>query len=517
MEHNGRTFTLARIDRGKFDHGAQTGFALTGKHRAQKCEACHTAAHIAAAARAEIRVKDPNHTFLGLRRECTGCHEDHHRGQLGNDCARCHSQEAWKPPTGFDHTRARFVLTGLHQKVPCQKCHGPKPGEAVARYQGLAFNGCQNCHNDPHRGAFQEAKVQGTCDRCHDTGGFKNNRSSAVFNHSMTKFPLVGKHTELACEKCHKSTDFKRPVAHARCQDCHQDPHRGQFAARAAGSDCGSCHAETGFKPAKFDRTAHAATAFPLKGKHLELRCVECHKPEGRDAVFKTGKLTCAECHTDQHGGEFAGAPWNNQCGSCHDESGFRPSKFTPARHAEGKFPLTGAHARVACEKCHKPMADAKANGQPRQYHFASRACTTCHENRHQTKVACDTCHTTEAWKATLEFNHSSTNFKLEGAHQTLKCAQCHTDIVFSKATARCASCHAAKDPHRGQFATGDRAEDCSACHVPVKWDGGAFSHERARFTLDVAHRNVACVKCHKLVDQMRVYRGTPRECIQCH
>jgi hypothetical protein len=442
MEHNGRKFTLARIDRQKFDHAAQTGFALQGKHRAQKCEACHAATHIAAAARAEIKVRDPNHTFLGLRKECTGCHEDHHRGQLGNDCTRCHTQDAWKPPSGFDHTRTRFVLTGAHQNVACRKCHGPKPGEAAARYRDLAFSGCQSCHNDPHR---------------------------------------------------------------------------GQFAARAAGSDCGSCHTVDGFKPGRFDRAAHNSTGFPLKGKHAELRCVECHKPEGRDAVYKTGKLACAACHEDRHAGEFAGAPWNNQCGSCHQESGFRPTTFSLERHAGTRFPLSGAHTRVACEKCHKSMPDAKPDAQPRQYHFASRSCITCHENRHQTKVACEQCHTTEQWKTTLSFDHSSTTFKLQGAHQTLKCLQCHTGIVFSKASARCASCHAAKDPHRGQFTAAERAEDCSACHAPTRWDGGGFSHESARFTLDVAHRNVACAKCHKMVDNVVVYRGTPRECAQCH
>jgi len=149
----------------------------------------------------------------------------------------------------------------------------------------LNFSGCQSCHTDPHHGAFQEVKFRGACDTCHNTNGFKKNQPGTDFHHYTTKFPLLGKHTSVACSKCHQGADFHRPIAHERCRDCHEDPHKGQFATRAAGSDCGSCHEVTGFKPTRFDRETHRQSAFPLEGKHAALRCPECHKPEGRDAV----------------------------------------------------------------------------------------------------------------------------------------------------------------------------------------------------------------------------------------
>ena len=173
LEHNGRQFPLVQFDRQKFDHAGLTGFALEGKHRELMCSGCHNTAHVQTAARSEIKLKDLNKTFLGLGSQCTACHSDVHGGQLGPDCLHCHSQDAWKPAAGFNHSRTGFPLTGLHQNVTCEKCHGARPGELVARYKGLAYGSCQNCHNDPHRGAFQDAKFGGTCQTCHTTAGME--------------------------------------------------------------------------------------------------------------------------------------------------------------------------------------------------------------------------------------------------------------------------------------------------------------------------------------------------------
>lgn len=541
MEHNGRNFVVTRLERKGFDHVGQTGFALEGKHRAQKCESCHTAKHVAAAVRTEIKFKDVNRSFLGLRRECTNCHEDRHGGQLGVECVRCHSQEGWKPAPGFSHAKTRFVLTGLHQNVSCQKCHGPKEAGGAAHYKELSFAGCQGCHTDPHRGAFQEAKFKGTCDSCHTTGGWKTNRPATGFNHSGTAFPLTGKHADKACGVCHKSSDFKKAIAHERCQDCHEDAHNRQFVGRAGGADCGACHKDTGFKPSRFDREAHRQAAFALEGKHATVQCGECHQPEGKGAVYKSGKLICSACHSDAHGGEFRRVA--NKCDLCHEQTGFEQTKFTVARHEETKFPLTGKHASVKCVACHKTLVGSPApvngkyagSGQPRQYHFASQTCTACHTDPHQTGLKCESCHTTQQWNTLLPrdsggFDHSSTGFKLEAAHQGPTCVQCHVASavaaravpVFAKTPGRCSDCHQGKDIHRGQFLTGQRERDCSSCHTSTAWKTVKFDHDSAQFTLDRAHRYVACAKCHK--DQadssgkmMHVYRGTPVDCVKCH
>ncbi len=585
-EHRGSKVALIPLDRKAFDHGMQTGFILEGKHREQKCESCHTAAKISAAARSDIKAKDANRSFLGLRRECKACHQEPHQNQLGDDCMKCHDFQAWKPASKFNHARAAFQLTGQHQQVQCQKCHtraegagipeapGSKapsqgsPQQKVLLFKGLSYSGCQSCHADQHHGAFQEVKLSGKCEGCHDTGGWKSNRPARDFDHNSTKFRLVGKHTELACGKCHKENNFSRPIPHELCRDCHEDPHKGQFASRATGSDCASCHSPAGFKPPLFDREAHMRSAFPLLGKHASLPCGKCHQPEGRDARLKIGKLQCPECHAEPHGGQFAPEPYGNKCNLCHSETGFETTTFTRERHAQTQFPLTGRHADVECRKCHKPLTAADSKTVPtvaaplasppafpfvgadralpdarRQFHFASRACDTCHKDPHgidaQANLPCTTCHVTQQWRAPLPFDHSRTRFRLEGSHQDaanpIPCIKCHTASrkadaevtgnapIFSRASTQCSRCHAGKDAHGGQFTSaGERQEDCASCHTPTVWNAGSFDHDKARFVLNLAHRKVPCAKCHKEQREVngklvRLYRDTPAECLKCH
>jgi len=534
-EHNGQKFPLIRLERQTFNHAAETGFALEGKHRAQKCEACHNAQKIPAAARAEIKMKDPNQSFLGLKRECLTCHQDKHQGQLGPNCTRCHGQEDWKAVTAFNHSQTHFPLTGLHQQVACIKCH------PAMQFKGVAFAGCQNCHVDPHRGAFQEAKFRGGCDSCHSTNGWKKPRLDAGFQHDQTQFKLVGKHADVACAACHKTTDFHKAVPHERCQQCHEDPHNGQFAKRPAGSDCAACHNEQGFKPTKFDRAAHAQSGFKLEGKHASLECAKCHQPAGRGAVYVSGLLTCAQCHNDPHAGEFLAAPWSNRCDACHTQESFRSPTFNVATHARSRFTLTGKHATVECGACHKPLpvppapmtakamlASIDAPGARRKYHFPTLTCSGCHNDPHQTKTACETCHQTENWKQTAPFDHAQTRFGLDGGHAKVACAGCHVPAGaehaprFAVAASTCGGCHQKTDAHAGQFQNAGRIEDCSACHTPAKWYIDAFNHDTTRFPLDRAHRNVVCEECHKqqipTADKpIRLYRGTPVECVKCH
>lgn len=537
MEHNGQGFVLTRLDRKDFNHEAQTGFRLQGKHREQKCESCHNGKKIEPAQRAVIKLKDINRSFLGLRRECGSCHEDRHGGQLGADCTRCHSQEAWKPASGFNHSQTHFSLTGQHQTVACLKCHVQKAGQTTVLasgqpailFKGLTFDSCQNCHNDPHRGGFREVNFRGACDTCHNTGGWKNNNPDTGFKHELTRFPLTGKHAEVACAKCHKTVDFHKPIAHERCSDCHQDQHNGQFVRNGEATDCRQCHNETGFKPTRFDTAMHQRAAFPLEGKHATLQCEKCHTPAGKATVYKTGKLICSACHEDGHAGAFAAAPVSNRCDQCHTVAGYLPTTFTVTRHEQTKFPLTGKHATVECASCHKPLTTAAAaSGTPKRYRFDSLSCNGCHADPHQTKQACETCHVTQGWKDVRPFDHGTTRFALQGAHlKDVKCLQCHPAAgagpapVFAGTKPQCAGCHLKKDVHGGQF-LGSRPEDCANCHNSAAWNQNGFSHEHAAFTLDRAHRNVDCVKCHKErivagAKPVRTYRGTPLECVQCH
>jgi len=543
-DHNGENFQLIHWEPSQkaFDH-SKAGYLLEGKHAGVTCQQCHMSTHISPAARVTIKVKDLNRTFLGLSRDCLSCHADKHKGQLGQDCARCHSFNDWKVTNQFDHAKTRYPLTGEHTRVACQKCHKPESGDPeVIKFVGLAFHACSDCHTDVHHGVFKAA-----CGSCHTTAGWKiisNTTVSEKFDHSTTKYPLLGKHVGVRCELCHTSGDLNRPIPFQKCMDCHNnDPHHGQFKARKDGGECGSCHTVEGFKPTTFTVTMHRETAYPLEGKHSNVACEKCHLPKGLDTLYKITKTQCLDCHVDIHRGQFAAAPWNNRCESCHTVHGFKPSTYPLPKHKTTKFPLTGGHMAVPCMDCHKPDV-MSANPSTALFRFSDLSCTTCHIDPHKGEFAermearradgsawgCEACHSTSSWTEKLRFDHASTAFQLAGAHRAVACINCHKppnlevtmkNVNFKVAPTKCGGCH--EDIHGGQFARNGKKPGCEDCHNTARWKPSLFDHEtRTDFSLKGGHTDVPCRDCHKLtreVDGRTVlfFKPTPHQCAACH
>lgn len=528
-EHYGPKFSIVKWpeSRDDFDHRL-TGYPLEGAHARLECKACHNPKKIQPAWRAHVRIRDLNRTYLGLTRDCLGCHTDEHRGQLASNCSACHDFARWKPARGFDHARTRFPLTGKHQAAECARCHrAVEAGARTVRYTGIAFQQCTGCHEDVHRKAFQAG-----CQACHDTQSWKQPRTAPAFDHARTRFPLEGKHHGLACFKCHQDANFKNPVAHARCLDCHKDEHGGQFTARKDAGDCAGCHTVESFQATTFTAALHRGTRFPLEGKHAAVECARCHVPAGKAARYHPPFEACLDCHRDVHAGQFAAPPHRNRCEACHTVDGFSPSTFTLARHRQARFDLAGAHAAVPCAECHK----APAAGTPVPYRFPGVSCRTCHHNPHgdflktaPPAAACESCHRLKVWSEVREFDHAATGYALEGAHRTLACAECHRvrgpskqplPVRFAHTPGRCAECH--EDIHAGQFDRGAPA-DCSACHTPVRWAAARFDHSAMTpFRLDGAHQRVPCGLCHNQRREINgrsvvMYRNTPRLCAECH
>jgi hypothetical protein len=540
-EHNGRDFALIRWDAAisKFDH-RRAGYALEGKHISLPCKTCHQPSHMSPDRSQGILVKDLSRTWLGLPVKCSGCHQDEHRGQLSTDCGTCHNSSRWKDAVQFNHERARYILSGSHLKVDCQKCHSkiddPKP---YVKFRDLPFADCTPCHSDPHKGAFRQS-----CNSCHQTVNWKPQQVISVFNHATTVFPLEGKHAPLACHACHTSANFKAPVAHAQCLDCHKkDPHRGQFSQREGGGDCAACHTVEGFKSTTFTLERHMKGRFPLLGKHSSLACSKCHVSRTQEPVYRFNNLACAACHSDVHGGQFNGPPHENKCEECHSEKGFVPSSFTLVRHRQIRFQLTGAHGAVVCGECHKSRADLFPP-PPTPYHFDRLACSDCHRDPHNGELAqrmaarradgspagCEACHVTGAWREIIGFNHDSTAFVLEGTHKSVACESCHKtatlkpglkNVSFKSAPRTCSGCH--DDVHGGQFAPFGGTAECSQCHKPLKWRPSIFDHETGSgFQLAGSHRNVPCAMCHRTTREISgrtvvMYKPTTRDCRGCH
>lgn len=457
-DHNGRDFKMIFWPNGieKFDH-RQAGYVLEGKHAKLKCAKCHRPENILHDPRKVNKKVDVAKTFLGLSQKCLSCHEDKHQGQLAKDCLKCHNHSDWKPALNFDHNTARFRLTGKHSKADCAKCHPTKsmPGSgkdggriAVVKFTGLDFATCGACHEDTHRGRFGK-----NCERCHSTDGWRQFRQKR-FDHSLTKFPLLGRHAQVACEQCHKPGRPKRGIPFAKCHDCHADVHRGQLSHRPDSERCENCHSVSGFAPANFGLEDHNKSRFKLTGAHEKIACKQCHKPvrtkSGRlQTQFRFDRPNCQACHEDVHKGQFNKKNTANGCESCHGTLAWSKTHFD---HDTSKFQLIGRHERVACRECHK-MVDIGSARQRLLFRPIDTACSTCHKDVHAAQFAeqqCDQCHASISWFALLFDHDQDSKFKLEGAHAQTACAKCHKwethasvrFIRFKPIDNKCIHCH---------------------------------------------------------------------------
>jgi len=124
-----------------------------------------------------------------------------------------------------------------------------------------------------------------------------------------------------------------------------------------------------------------------------------------------------------------------------------------------------------------------------------------------------------------VKFNHSKTNFALEGAHKQKTCKDCHYKEkggkkvqVFSALENKCVSCH--EDIHYQQF-NKNGVTNCTKCHNYNDWNISNFNHDNTKFKLDGKHKDVACNKCHKTVtqnnNQFVQYKIKKFQCVDCH
>lgn len=509
LEHRGRDYSLVRWPGGSakaFDH-RETGWPLREAHAAAKCLDCHTSKN-----------ERGQQTYVGLRTACASCHQDPHEKRFGSDCTKCHDEARWQniALTRFDHALARFALKGKHAQVECGECHGKPP--AAVTWRPLDFASCTSCHRDPHQGDFGK-----TCTSCHDESSWQHVNMDRGRHPGLS---LAGGHSKVKCETCHDQGLSAPPSRGARCVDCHRPVHDAGF-----GNQCARCHRSIRWLglPDALGREAHGETAFPLHGKHEGVRCVDCHSPSlsparrFRDLAFER----CLDCHRDPHAGEFA-ARDGGECKSCHDERGFRPTRFTLTDHAATAFPLVGRHDAVACGACH-------AGDRPRlDWKLADTRCAACHENPHGDQFAaemraggCAHCHSPVAWSAP-KIDHDT--WPLTGAHARAACAGCHAQSsnAGGGATASyrgvprdCTGCH--DDVHLGQFRLTEPVRGCEVCHGTDTFDIARFDHaELADYPLDGKHARVACGACHAKTTlrngkETARYRLGFRACADCH
>ncbi len=483
-----------------------------------KCLDCHAPIQIRIAADSGFhgQLTDTN---------CVICHSDH----VGREFKMIH----WDPGKDeFDHSRAGFELDGEHLKLQCETCHTREyiKADDILEYAGsvtvtdvmeTTFLGlgsaCVDCHADVHHEEFADQ----TCQECHSTRSWVEVRET--FDHTeRTKFPLKAAHAEVACKKCHTSSqtpvkDFQVQrfggLKFELCTDCHTDEHQGSF-----GTDCLECHTESSFKIS--DRSGafdHNKTRYRLLGEHQNVPCNDCHTAKGQFELTQTFDQ-CSDCHTDHHQGAFSRSDRDLSCDQCHSSTGFFPPLYGVDEHSKSNFPLEGAHLAQPCVFCHK-------QGDEAVYQWESTRCEICHENSHGSQFSeylefgagCEECHRSSDW-VDLVFDHQNSSFPLTGAHLKTGCSACHKpqdDIIqYEGLATSCSNCH--KDAHATQFA----AQDCQVCHETTSWKIPEFDHQTStEFPLDGQHAELSCGQCHKFESTINTIRFSPiaHRCQDCH
>jgi hypothetical protein len=461
-----------------FNH-TQVVFSLTGKHTSVACGQCHSAAGSTSLVALKTTAQD-----------CASCHakDDPHQGNLGQNCAQCHTPAGWTPST-FDHSQTAFALIGKHQTAACTACH-------VNTDLKNTPQACAACHakDDAHQGDLGQ-----NCDLCHTPAGWL----PANIDHNLTRFPLVGKHISVDCAACHVNNVFRGTPQN--CYACHakDDTHQGDL-----GQNCAHCHTSAGWLPATMD---HNLTSFPLVGKHVNADCTTCHI----NGVYKGTPKNCYACHAkdDTHQGDLG-----QNCGACHTPAGWLPATMD---HNLTSFPLVGKHASAACTACH---TNGVFKGTPKTC-YACHAANDAHKG--QFGQDCGMCHSPTGWLPAT-FDHSKVGFPLTGAHAGLPCTSCHANAVFKGTPATCSACHAEPAYHAGLFGL-----NCASCHntsawVPAKFNGAhtfPINHGGAGSTCRNCHpttlQQYTCFKCHDQAQTIARHQNQGianiSNCIACH
>lgn len=296
-----------------YDH-ARSGFPLTGRHAAARCESCHTGG-----------------VLKGTPRDCESCHT-----------------------AGARLARDNRVKPRQHLPSPlgCESCHNTRSfSGARFNHVGVTAGTCESCHNGSIATGKNAGHVatQSSCESCH--------RSTRSWTSAVTFFhtPATGIGTG-TCDGCHNGTAARgRPGNHvpvaggaARCDSCHRSQVRFSSAvtmnhAVVAATSCKSCH----------------SGAFVSQGPTGALAKPANHIPEA--ALLNGGTMDCNACHTSTASFATLRMDHNNSlgrgagtCKSCHQ----RGVRFLGNMQQESLNHESRSAAVVDCSDsgCHRPL-----------------------------------------------------------------------------------------------------------------------------------------------------------------
>ena len=482
-----------------FDHN--NFFPLTGAHTTVTCLNCHVSG------------------YANTPTDCISCHQtnynnttnpNHQAIGISTDCATCHTTSPnWQPATFSQHDQF-FVLDGAHLTITdCNQCHNNNYTSTPNQCIGCHQTDYNNTTNPNH----QAIGISTDCATCHTTNP---NWQPAAFPNHADFWPFVGAHIAISsdCNTCHNGNYVNPPNT---CYGCHQsnytsttDPPHVQY---NFSQDCLTCHNQNAWTPASFDHSF-----YPIGSHHSNLNCNQCHSQPNYQP-------DCLSCHqNDFNEGHNPGDP--TICWDCHNTSTWGDVNFNHNNY----WPLTGAHATLACIDCH-------ANG----YSNTPTECYACHETNynnttnpnHQTlgiSTDCETCHTTNPGWAPATFPQHNQYFEIVGAHLNITdCNDCHNGNYVNPPNT-CYGCHqpnyeGTTDPPHVQY---NFNHDCLTCHTQNGWTPASFNH--SFYPLHGQHATMDCSQCHSdpnyqpncinchLNDFLQHHNpGDPTDCWDCH
>jgi hypothetical protein len=454
-----------------FNHAGRTKFKLEFKHAQVNCRGCHRGKGAA----------DFERFNFNPMTSCMSCHahakvhadEDNPKGKYqNNQCLQCHLHPGdptintkGKPVEIAHGPKGTFPLVKEHKPVPCADCHKGRSSKGNTSFAGLKpnCNAAGQCHED----SLHEGTLGKKCMFCHVSGTW----DALNFDHDkpfpadakgeVKEFPLKGEHKKNKCESCHPTRKFTEAKTTCAAEGCHadDDAHKGRL-----GKKCEQCHLETGDN--LFNHNTMAK--FRLDGKHLTVRCSDCHP----SVTFKPRPATCFGCHPEPtvHKGQYG-----TLCEQCHTTRTWEDIK---PLHDVGDFSLKGSHNNLACERCHRDNRPLAGSGN---------LCINCHrqDDIHNNSLSprCGECHTQWSF-APARFDHGRVGCNLTGLHRTVACFDCHKNGNFTALSPQCVGCHAdddkravniAGEPHGGH-------NTCANCHNPNSWRTGGMVNGPAAF-----------------------------------
>lgn len=414
-------------------------------------------------------------------------------------CAICHTTESWqklKPDFEFDHhLETGVALVGAHADAQCLRCHNDR-----GPVQDFAARGCAGCHVDPHQGQLGQS-----CEACH--GEMNWSARGQVAEHARTRFPLMGVHAALTCDRCHEGigSGNVEPL-NPECVSCHQS----ELASATSPNhmtlgwtdSCERCHLPTSWRGSGFHHDG-----FRLTGAHAAASCEDCHL----GGVYQGIGDQCADCHMEEYNSvsdpDHVGLGFALSCDDCHSTNAWLPANFSHKGITDGcvdchltEYNSTSDpnHASVgydhSCESCHSTKRWLPSTFDHAGIHSG---CVDCHLHDYNGttdpdhvaagySTQCEDCHATHTWDG-ADFDHSGIN---NG------CDACHLNDY-----------NLTSDPNH---AAAGFPTQCEACHNTNQWHGASFDHD---FPITSGkHKNLSCTDCH--LNPGNYYQFS---CTHCH